>query len=59
MNMAVGDGVIAAGQDGICCVMKIKHCKQKGGGQPSAKDGEAYCYLLVRNGYCMCVSPFT
>ncbi|XP_026227728.1 prolactin regulatory element-binding protein isoform X1 [Anabas testudineus] len=37
MNMAVGDGVIAAGQDGTCCLMKVKHCTQKGG-QPAAKD---------------------
>lgn len=29
MNMAVGDGVIAAGQDGTCCLMKFKHCTQK------------------------------
>lgn len=46
MNMAVGDGVIAAGQDGTCCLMKFKQCTQKGGGQPAAKDGEACCYSL-------------
>lgn len=31
MNMAVGSGVIAAGQDGTCCLMKFKHCTQKEG----------------------------
>ncbi|KAM6893362.1 guanine nucleotide-exchange factor SEC12 [Xenentodon cancila] len=31
MNMAVGNGVIAAGQDGTCCVMSFKLCKDKGG----------------------------
>ncbi|XP_076004591.1 guanine nucleotide-exchange factor SEC12 [Genypterus blacodes] len=25
MNMAVGNGVIAAGQDGTCCLMQLKH----------------------------------
>ncbi|KAM8847334.1 guanine nucleotide-exchange factor SEC12 isoform 1-T2 [Synchiropus picturatus] len=29
MNMAVGDGVIAAGQDGTCHLMKFKDCKKK------------------------------
>lgn len=38
MNLAVSDGVIAAGQDGTCCLMKFKHCAQKGG-QAAAKDG--------------------
>lgn len=28
MNMAVGNGVIAAGQDGTCCVMKYKRNTQ-------------------------------
>ncbi|XP_041798963.1 prolactin regulatory element-binding protein isoform X1 [Chelmon rostratus] len=37
MNMAVGDGVIAAGQDGTCCVMRFKHCTQKEGGKAEAK----------------------
>ncbi|XP_072251135.1 guanine nucleotide-exchange factor SEC12 isoform X1 [Leuresthes tenuis] len=31
MNMAVGNGVIAAGQDGTCCLMTFKLCKKKGG----------------------------
>uniref|UniRef100_A0A1A7WDZ6 Prolactin regulatory element binding n=1 Tax=Iconisemion striatum TaxID=60296 RepID=A0A1A7WDZ6_9TELE len=31
MNMAVGDGVIAAGQDGTCCLMTFKLLTQKGG----------------------------
>ncbi|XP_015228418.1 PREDICTED: prolactin regulatory element-binding protein [Cyprinodon variegatus] len=29
MNMAVGDGVIAAGQDGTCSLMKFNLCRQK------------------------------
>lgn len=29
MNMAVGNGVIAAGQDGMCCVMKYNRNKQE------------------------------
>lgn len=36
MNMAISNGVIAAGQDGTCCLMRFKHCTQM-------KDGEAYC----------------
>ncbi|XP_022067104.1 prolactin regulatory element-binding protein [Acanthochromis polyacanthus] len=39
MNMAVGNGVIAAGQDGTCCLMKFKHCTQKGG-KNVPKDAE-------------------
>ncbi|XP_034029646.1 prolactin regulatory element-binding protein [Thalassophryne amazonica] len=38
MNMALGDGLIAAGQDGICCLMQYKHCQQKGGEKPAASD---------------------
>ncbi|XP_061571327.1 prolactin regulatory element-binding protein [Cololabis saira] len=30
MNMAVGNGTIAAGQDGTCCLMTFKLCKEKG-----------------------------
>ncbi|XP_068592250.1 guanine nucleotide-exchange factor SEC12 isoform X2 [Cebidichthys violaceus] len=37
MNMAVGNGVIAAGQDGTCCLMRFKHCSQKEEG----KDGDS------------------
>ncbi|XP_034384714.1 prolactin regulatory element-binding protein isoform X1 [Cyclopterus lumpus] len=37
MNMAVGNGVIAAGQDGTCCLMRFKHCSQKEG-RDAAKD---------------------
>ncbi|XP_035528637.1 prolactin regulatory element-binding protein isoform X1 [Morone saxatilis] len=37
MNMAVGNGVIAAGQDGTCCLMSFKPCTQKEGGK-AAKD---------------------
>lgn len=48
MNMAVADGVIAAGQDGTCCVMKTHFPKQKEGGKAAAaaaaaKDGEICC----------------
>uniref|UniRef100_A0A3Q3WIP3 Uncharacterized protein n=1 Tax=Mola mola TaxID=94237 RepID=A0A3Q3WIP3_MOLML len=42
MNMALGDGVIAAGQDGTCCVMRFKHCTQKEGSKVPAKDGEGH-----------------
>lgn len=45
MNMAVGDGVIAAGQDGSCCMMKFEYCTQKGH-KTAAKDGKACCYDL-------------
>ncbi|XP_071324590.1 guanine nucleotide-exchange factor SEC12 [Trachinotus anak] len=38
MNMAVGDGVLAAGQDGTCCLMKLQHCAEKGG-KAAAKEG--------------------
>lgn len=40
MNMAVGDGVIAAGQDGTCSVMKFKRCSQKEGRKAAAKEGK-------------------
>lgn len=46
MNMAVGNGVIAAGQDGTCCLMRFKHCSRKEDGKDAAKDGEAHCYSL-------------
>lgn len=39
MNMAVGNGVIAAGQDGTCSLMRFKHCTQKEEGKASATDG--------------------
>ncbi|XP_060905553.1 prolactin regulatory element-binding protein isoform X1 [Labrus mixtus] len=35
MNLALGDGVIAAGQDGTCCLMKFK---QKKDGKAAGKD---------------------
>lgn len=41
MNMAVGDGVIAAGQDGSCSLMRFKLCTQKGGKAAAAKDGNS------------------
>lgn len=46
MNLAVGDGVIAAGQDGTCCLMRFQQCTQKEGGKAPAKDGENYYYRL-------------
>lgn len=45
MNLAVADGVLAAGQDGTCCLMKFKHSAEKDGGKAAAKDGEADCVL--------------
>uniref|UniRef100_UPI0037E83581 guanine nucleotide-exchange factor SEC12 isoform X2 n=1 Tax=Semicossyphus pulcher TaxID=241346 RepID=UPI0037E83581 len=39
MNVAVGDGVIAAGQDGTCSLMRFKRCSQKEDGKAAAKDG--------------------
>ncbi|XP_029928764.1 guanine nucleotide-exchange factor SEC12 [Myripristis murdjan] len=38
MNMAIGDGVIAAGQDGTCCLMRFKQCQKKEGHRAAAKD---------------------
>uniref|UniRef100_A0A3Q3EVA3 Prolactin regulatory element binding n=1 Tax=Labrus bergylta TaxID=56723 RepID=A0A3Q3EVA3_9LABR len=38
MNLALGDGVIAAGQDGTCCLMKFKHGSQKKDGKAAGKD---------------------
>lgn len=37
MNMAIGNGVIAAGQDGTCCLMQLKHCPPT---ETAAKDGK-------------------
>nr|XP_046254898.1 prolactin regulatory element-binding protein isoform X2 [Scatophagus argus] len=38
MNMAVGHGVIAAGQDGTCCVMRFEHTTQTKESKDAAKD---------------------
>ncbi|KAM3615281.1 uncharacterized protein V6R79_026046 [Siganus canaliculatus] len=39
MNLALGDGVIAAGQDGTCCLMKFEHCTpNEGSSKATAKD---------------------
>ncbi|KAI3361606.1 hypothetical protein L3Q82_013744 [Scortum barcoo] len=38
MNMAVGNGVIAAGQDGTCCLMRFRYCTQRERGKADAKD---------------------
>nr|XP_061789851.1 prolactin regulatory element-binding protein [Nerophis lumbriciformis] len=35
MNLALGHGVIAAGQDGTCSLMKFEDCAQKREGKPS------------------------
>lgn len=43
MNMAVGKGVIAAGQDGTCCLMKFKRSKQEEETKATGKEGEASC----------------
>ncbi|XP_032367329.1 guanine nucleotide-exchange factor SEC12 isoform X1 [Etheostoma spectabile] len=40
MNMAIGNGVIAAGQDGTCSLMKFKHCTPKEEGKAAAEDAE-------------------
>lgn len=40
MNMAVGNGVIAAGQDGTCCVMKYKRSKRAEETTAAGKEGE-------------------
>lgn len=47
MNVAVGDGVIAAGQDGTCCVMKTHFSKQREGSKAAAEDGERCCSSLA------------
>lgn len=39
MNLALGDGVIAAGQDGTCTLMKVDDCTQKSEGKAAANDG--------------------
>ncbi|XP_035464407.2 prolactin regulatory element-binding protein isoform X2 [Scophthalmus maximus] len=39
MNMAVGDGVIAAGQDGTCSLMRFQLCTQTDGSKAAAKEG--------------------
>lgn len=41
MNMAVGEGVIAAGQDGLCSLMKFKLCLQEEE-NAAHKDGYAF-----------------
>ncbi|KAF7641531.1 hypothetical protein LDENG_00278450 [Lucifuga dentata] len=40
MNIALGNGVIAAGQDGTCCLLQFKHCLSKEDGKAAAKDGK-------------------
>jgi len=40
MNMAVADGVIAAGQDGSCSVMRFKQRQSKEGRKAAPGEGE-------------------
>lgn len=40
MNMALGDEVIAAGQDGNCCLMRFRQRAPKDGRKGATKDGE-------------------
>ncbi|KAF3840246.1 hypothetical protein F7725_018963 [Dissostichus mawsoni] len=40
MNLAVGDGVIAAGQDGSCSLMRFRHSSQREEDSAAAKQGE-------------------
>ncbi|XP_028436421.1 guanine nucleotide-exchange factor SEC12 isoform X2 [Perca flavescens] len=40
MNMAIGNGVIAAGQDGTCSLMRFKQCSQKEEGKAAAAEDE-------------------
>lgn len=46
INMAVGDGVIAAGQDGTCSLMKFKLCQQKEE-NATHRDGMVYNFLMI------------
>ncbi|XP_061632150.1 prolactin regulatory element-binding protein [Phyllopteryx taeniolatus] len=38
MNLALGESVIAAGQDGTCSLMTFEDCTQKSGGKAAAND---------------------
>lgn len=40
MNMAVNNGVIAAGQDGTCCLLKFKHCGAKAAAKEAGDSGQ-------------------
>lgn len=40
MNMAVNNGVIAAGQDGTCCLLKFKHCGAKATAKEAGNSGQ-------------------
>uniref|UniRef100_G3PLS8 Prolactin regulatory element binding n=1 Tax=Gasterosteus aculeatus TaxID=69293 RepID=G3PLS8_GASAC len=50
MNMAVGSGVIAAGQDGTCCLMSFKHCPQREGDKAASKDVVPFCSVAELSG---------
>ncbi|XP_030014579.1 guanine nucleotide-exchange factor SEC12 [Sphaeramia orbicularis] len=40
MNMAVNNGVIAAGQDGTCCLLKFKTCGAKAAAKEAGNSGQ-------------------
>lgn len=64
MNMAVGKGVIAAGQDGTCCVMKYKRKKQEEETKATGKDtlqvfaSKYFVILLLFLFYCFVLFVF-
>ena len=40
MNMALGGDVIAAGQDGSCCLMRFRRKEEKEGRKAAATEGK-------------------
>ncbi|XP_077383862.1 guanine nucleotide-exchange factor SEC12 [Festucalex cinctus] len=42
MNLALGEGVIAAGQDGTCSLMKFEDCTQKSGGKAAHEENNVH-----------------
>ncbi|XP_026149825.1 guanine nucleotide-exchange factor SEC12 isoform X2 [Mastacembelus armatus] len=48
VNMAIGDGTIAAGQDGTCCLMRVRHFTLKEEGKTPAKGGNSVPHGNVR-----------
>lgn len=55
--MAVGNGVIAAGQDGSCCVMKFKRSQQEEETKATVKEGEALYWIFAS--ICIQVQAFS
>lgn len=55
--MAVGNGVIAAGQDGACCVMKYKRSTQEEETKATVKEGEALYWIVAS--ICIQVQAFS